>query len=93
MEVGDYNGGRSAGSGSDESMSYTFEANDTAFSYNPDGSGMVRIYSPKEEAFAAPRRVIEVPTQDILEFVAELIRRKRISKLENMSWLDIIDLD
>ena len=59
---------------------HTFQGQQgTVFNYNSDMSGDVIIISGNDVS-----KKFNIPAFDILEFVAEIIRRRRISKLEDM---------
>ena len=63
-----------------------FEASEgTMFNYNSDLSGKVEI---KKNGFE-----IELPGQDILEFVSTFVRNERISKIEELSTYEILGID
>ncbi len=60
-----------------------FEANNgTKFNYSSDMSGDINIISKDQTS--------HVNGNDILQFVAEYLRRKEISKLEDMCWQEIL---
>ena len=62
----------------------THEAsNETTFHYNSDFSGAVNITTPSGAR-------VDIPAQDILEFVADCyIRGRRISHAESAEWQDL----
>lgn len=67
---------------------HTFESSDGAtFNYNSDMSGKVFITTkaPACEEFS-------IEGECLLEFVAEFIRRQKISKLEDQSWEETLGI-
>lgn len=76
---------------------HTFKATrGTVFNYNSDMSGDVIISSNDINKqcvnWSGVMVLIEIPTFDILEFVAEVIRIQQISKLEQMDVCELLDL-
>ena len=59
-------------------MHVTTTGKGTVFVHNGDFSGDVTVNSGASS--------LVVPNEDILEFVAEYIRLKRIAQLESMPW-------
>lgn len=58
------------------------------FHYNSDMSGNVLITNVYNEKY----QFVEISGSDILEFVAEFIRSKKISQLEQMNTKEILKL-
>lgn len=56
----------------------------TEFNYNSDLSGEVIIKVQNE--------VIRVPGDDLLEFVASYVRSRKISKLEDLDYTDVLGI-
>lgn len=63
---------------------HTQRVNDTLFLYNSDLSGVVVIQRGDDE--------IEVPSEDLLSFVAEHVRSERMSALEQASFRELLGL-
>jgi len=63
-------------------MSHTYEHGETRFICNSDLSGDISVIVGEER--------IEVPGDDIVEFVASYLVRERIAKLEQMSAKDLL---
>lgn len=60
---------------------HTFEGDGgTRIHFNGGGDGTAVVHSP-----LGPDEGVEVPCQDLVDFVAELVRRERISRLEGMT--------
>lgn len=67
---------------------HTFEASGgTRVHFNGDGSGEAQVRS------GATGAEISVPCGDLVEFVAELVRRARTSKLDDMSAAELLGMD
>ena len=60
---------------------------DTAFHYNSDLSGDVEIGNLKA------RTSVKVPGVHLLQFVASIVRQRRISDLENTEWPEILGIE
>lgn len=73
-------------------MSHSFEAHSggTVFVYNSDLSGRVTIWTPE---MGDDKPVIEVNGNDLLEFVAEVVRREKISQLEIMTDKQVLGIE
>lgn len=65
---------------------HTFEGNSCRIHFNSDMSGDIHICDK------GSNREITVDGQDILDFVANYVRRERISKLEQMETKDILEV-
>lgn len=65
-------------------MSHSYNMGLFTFVCNSDLSGEVRIYNQKT------KERMEVDGRSILDFVAEHIRREKISRLEQMSTEEIL---
>ena len=65
---------------------HTFEGKSCRIHHNSDMSGEVHICDKKSD------KELVVDAQDILDFVADYIRAKRIGMLEQMSTENILDL-
>lgn len=67
-------------------MSYSFSSKNKNihYIYNNDFSGDMQIVDDEKNI------VVEVPCEDILGLVAEYIRSKRISKIENMTQEELL---
>jgi len=60
--------------------------NGTIFHHNSDFSGHIIVVTPEPN-----RQEIEINGEDILEFIAyNYIMSKRISKIEDMHWRDLL---
>jgi len=59
---------------------HTFEGKKTRIFYSSDLSGDVIVVVSKETTLE-----MEVPGQDLLDFVAEHVRQQRITQLEDMT--------
>ena len=68
-------------------MSHTFDGKHTRFHYNSDLSGEVEIVKKD----STPRRRLHVHGEDLLAFVAEYVRGKAISRIEDMSVEELLD--
>ena len=73
-------------------MSHTFRGEKVLIHHNPDLSGNVRIRVAADqiqEIVSGPGKgefkLIAVPAQEILDFVGEIVRSQRISRLEDMT--------
>lgn len=64
----------------------TFEGKSCKIHFNSDMSGDIVIHDTSETA------TVIIEGQDILNFVASYIRNEKISKLENMSTNELLDL-
>ena len=63
----------------------------TIFNYNSDFSGMVKIVRPSDEGHR--RTDIEIPGNDILEFVAYCkIMPDRIAAIEDADWKRLLSM-
>lgn len=69
---------------------HTFTSRHVTFAFNGDGSGDVTIRS-NEAAAEAPCKTVPVDT--VVAFVAELVRRRRIAELEEMSPHELLGLE
>ena len=65
---------------------HTFNGESCTIHYNSDMSGEVIINSK------TINKALEIEAKDILDFVADYIRREKISTLENMSTNEIFHL-
>lgn len=65
---------------------HTFEGSSCRIHFNSDMSGDIHICDKDSD------REIKVDGQDILDFVANHVRRERISKLEQMETKDILEV-
>ena len=66
---------------------HTFKARQgTVFNYNGDMSGGIYIKYKDAESMTL------IPASDLLEFVAEHIRSKRIEKIESMTTKEILEI-
>ena len=63
---------------------HTFNGESCTIHYNSDMSGEVIINSK------TINKAIEIEAKDILDFVADYIRREKISTFENMSTTEIL---
>lgn len=57
--------------------------NGTWFNYNSDLSGEVLIHAEKLGQ-------VSINGDDLMEFAAEMVRRRRLSQLEDMPWQDLL---
>ena len=57
---------------------HTFNGKSCTIHYNSDFSGEARIYNKNDHT------EIRIDSQDLINFVAEYVRSKRIGRLENM---------
>ncbi len=64
---------------------HTFRGTGCRIHYNSDASGDA-IIAVKDKAEVA------VPAEDLLAFVADIVRTRRIRDLEGMEWRDILGL-
>lgn len=64
---------------------HTFETPNTTFHFNSDMSGEVELVRPDG-------RRLKVPGCDLLSFVAEIVRRDRVSQLEVLSDAAVLGL-
>lgn len=65
---------------------HTFTGNKILIHYNSDMSGDCFILDKKT------KQKMEIPCEDILDFVADFIRNQRIDKLEQMETKDILGI-
>ena len=65
---------------------HTFNGKKTIIHYNSDMSGDCIIFNKETE------QEVEVPCEDILDFVANYVRSQKIGKLEQMETKDILGL-
>lgn len=63
---------------------HTFDGNSCNIHYNSDFSGEVIICNKNDST------EVHVDTQDLIDFVAEYVRSKRVNRLENMDSDDIL---
>ena len=63
---------------------YTFETKKTTIHYNSDMSGNCHIINSETG------EVVEVPCEDILDFVASYVRMQKIGKLEQMDTKELL---
>lgn len=63
---------------------HTFRSNETTFHHNNDLSGDVVIERHDKR--------IMVPAEELVEFVAEHVRRQRIADLERMDFREVLGL-
>lgn len=68
-------------------MSHTYIASRTNFIHDGDYTGMVEIRPQLESGAIA---AIEIPIEDLFDFAASMVADKRISKLEDASWAQIL---
>lgn len=66
---------------------HTFNGKKTTIHYNSDMSGDCIIFNKETE------QNVEVPCEDILDFVAEYVRIQKIGKLERMDNKEILGLE
>ena len=66
---------------------HTFSGKKTIIYYNSDMSGDCIIFNKET------KQEVKVPCDDITEFVAERVRNKKISKLEQMDSKEILGLE
>lgn len=69
-------------------MSQNFRHNDTQFIYNADGSGntLIRLARPDSDK----HELLRVPTEDLLAFAANIVRERKIERLENMPDMQVL---
>lgn len=65
---------------------HTFDGKSCRIHFNSDMSGDIHIVEKDSD------EEIKVEGQDILDFVANYVRRERISKLEQMETKDILEV-
>ena len=65
----------------------TFNGKKTTIHYNSDMSGNCIIFNKETE------QEIEVPCEDILDFVADYVRSQKIGKLEQIDSKKILGLE
>lgn len=65
---------------------HSFNGNKTTVHYNSDMSGDCVIFNKETE------QEVEVPCEDILEFIADYVRSQKIGKLEQMDSKKILGL-
>ncbi len=72
-------------------MSHTFEgpSKKTRFHYNSDLSGDVSIHVDDENGL----RALNVPGEDLLAFVADYVRGRKISALEDAEWHEVFGIE
>ena len=66
---------------------HTFKGKKTTIHYNSDMSGDCIIFNKETE------QEVVVPCEDILEFVADYVRSRKIGKLEQMDSKEILGLE
>jgi len=70
--------------------------NKTIFHFNSDGSGDVSIVVPKEGATDGYDKnsfdEIQVPFEDVIEFMAHFVRYEKINELEEMDDKDVLGI-
>lgn len=70
-------------------MSWSFEAEGgTRFMYNGDMSGDVSIYRNENDVID-----FSVPGKDLIEFIADYVRREKITELENATIAQVLGLE
>lgn len=75
---------------------HTTFINDTVFIHNGDYSGDVSIrYKEKKDqgSYEINDQAIEIPITDLIDFVAEIQRNRLISKIEQMSSNELLNLN
>lgn len=65
---------------------HTFNGNSCNIHYNGDFSGEAIIYHKNNNT------EVRVDTQDLIDFVEEYVRSKRISRLENMNTNEVLGI-
>lgn len=68
---------------------HTYDGEGCVISHNSDGSGMVHITAINVD----PHARIEVPCADLIGFVANLVRSRRIERLEDMDDEELLGLE
>lgn len=61
---------------------------DVQFLYNPDGSGETLIR--RKTADRDNHDTLRVPTEALVDFVAQIVRDRKITKLEQMSPMQVL---
>jgi hypothetical protein len=76
-------------------MSHSWEGkNGTGITYNPDLSDVrVRGWTVGEDEYGTEVCLDIEDARDLLEFVADYVRREKISRLEQMSTQEILGLE
>jgi hypothetical protein len=64
----------------------TIRLNSCVIHYNESFTGKCQIYDSLQD-------YVEIDVEDILDFVAELIKREKISKIDSMTTADVFSWD
>ena len=68
---------------------HTFDGKGCVINFNGDGSGTAKITDINTDT----HRSVDVPISALADFVAELVRRERISRLEDMETDELLGLE
>mgnify|MGYP000974529593 CR=1 FL=1 len=71
---------------------YTYKTKNAAFICNSDFSGSVKIVGNNSTCGINEDGKFEIEISDLLDFVADAVRDKRISDIENMNTKDVLGL-
>ena len=71
---------------------HTWNGKDSKIDYNSDLSGNLIITGKDTSSWSAPDITsVQIPAEDILEFVGTQLKNRKISELESMSGLEYLD--
>ncbi len=73
---------------------HSYNTNNTTFLFNGDGSGNVLISQLESLPGNKKKKLgqVEVPVEDVLDFVANLVRNAKIAELEQADAKDVLGL-
>ena len=71
---------------------HMFQAGDTIFNFNSDGSGDVRIQRADDLNYASSEQ-LSVPMAHVFEFVAHFVKSQQISQIEDQNWEKVLGLE
>lgn len=71
---------------------HTWNGKDSKINYNSDLSGNLIITGKETSSWNAPDITsVQIPAEDILEFVGACLKDRKISEIESMSGLEYLD--